>query len=183
MKGTVQGLGAEEQALVDLARGCDSFQVQVCPGIHGSALYRALKESFISCRGDLKTAGWPCLLTNRMALGLAGLYFGGKSSDTAPAHHLTVADFQKASQEDMDRWSVAGDDKMEARPRAPTTSAQWVKQGMAEAKVFALVYGWEHLAEREEALRVLERLSDEDPDVFPRFLVGTKSSSGAGARS
>ena len=66
VKGTVQGLGAEEQALVDLARGCDSFQVQVCPGIHGSALYRALKESFISCHGDLKTAGWPCLLTNRM---------------------------------------------------------------------------------------------------------------------
>eukprot|EP00974_Lingulodinium_polyedra_P028468 2744636-Lingulodinium_polyedra.AAC.1 len=40
-KGTPQGLGREETAIVFLARACNRFNVQVCPAYTGSSLYQA----------------------------------------------------------------------------------------------------------------------------------------------
>ncbi len=99
--------------MVDLARGCDTLQVQVCQGITGAPLMRQLKEAFTSSRGDMTTVGWPTVMTNRIALGLAGFYFGGRNASSTPSYHLTAADFPRSSQEEMDRHVVPIHEKME----------------------------------------------------------------------
>ncbi|CAK0902505.1 unnamed protein product, partial [Prorocentrum cordatum] len=167
-KGTPQGLGREETALVFLARACNRFNVQVCPSYTGTPLYQAIKEAFVTSKGELSGLGWPTCVTSRLALGLAGLYFGARDQHSLLPHYLSVADFPKHSQEEHDNHVVPQDDRLEARPRAPATLAQWVKQAQNHARCFALIYGWEHYQERADAIEKLEKLAEEDSDVFPR---------------
>ena len=76
--------------------------VRVCGGVEGSALYRNLKDAYVTSRSELDGAGWLVVMTNRRALGLAGAYLGGRShldKDT-PDYHLTAADFTRSTQEE-----------------------------------------------------------------------------------
>ena len=109
-------------------------------------------------------------MTNRRALGLSGAYLGGRShldKDT-PDYHLTAADYTRSTQEEQDLFVVSVGDKADGKPKFPTTLAQWVKNCCCEALVVGLLYGWEHYEPRMRAIREFERLTEEDPDTFPR---------------
>ena len=100
----------------------------------------------------------------------AGLFFGGRDLASQPSHYLSVADFAKHTQEEHDAHHVPQDDKMEGRPRAPATLAQWVKQAQNQARCFSLVYGWEHYDERMRAIARFEEMAEEHshPHLSPR---------------
>ena len=96
---------------------------------------------------------------------------GGKTHKDLPSHALSVADWPKSTVEAFDSHSVPQDDKMEQRPRFPYNLSLWVKQAKNRCLAESLVYGAEHLQERLDCVAALERLSEEDVDVFPTELV------------
>ncbi len=84
-RGTVIGLGREEEELVLLARGCDRHYVAVCPQVLGRRLYIVLKDAAGGAGGALREVGCNAPMRTRIALGFAGGYWGGRTA--AGAEH------------------------------------------------------------------------------------------------
>ncbi|CAK0881822.1 unnamed protein product [Prorocentrum cordatum] len=143
------GFAASETAIVSLARTCDRSNVQVCATYARASLYQAIKEVLVTSRGELDGLGWPTCVGARMALGLAGLFFGARDQRSVLPRYRGVEDFVKHSQGGRDARVVLQNDELEPRPRSSATLAQWVKQ------------------ERIDADEKLVKLVEEDSDVFP----------------
>ncbi len=59
------------------------------------------------------------------------------------------------------------DFKVEGRPRAPHGVLTWARQARNGIRVFSLVYGKEHEAERTRALEYLVELHEAEPKKYP----------------
>ena len=152
-RGTLAGLGHIEDACMYLNRGCGTFQVSICDGHVGKQFVQALLDTAAGAAGVLHNAGWPCLPTLRMAIGLAGCYHGGKTHVQAEGHRLTASDWLSTSMEGWDDYTAPTcDGKPEKRPNFPITFDDWVKRTRRRNTIYALVYGREHLKTRERAL-------------------------------
>ena len=134
--------------LVYLARGLDTFDVQVCEGLTGRELYDNIKRAGDCARDLMSKVNWPTPITNRMAYGITSLSWGGRTGPQALQHCLTAADFPWTSQEVFDDWIPTEGNQREIRAKYPQTVAVWKRQTDNEIKVFSLVYGAEHAAER-----------------------------------
>jgi len=110
-------------------------------------------------------------MRNRLALGIAGGDWGGRSLAGADKHSLTAGDFPHHTAQELDDYVVATDDTPEPRPRLPATWGDWLRRTKREANIFALVYGEEWRTPLGECLRILEGMNDDSPDVFPREVV------------
>lgn len=83
-------------------------------GVYGKELFHAGKRSATHAKHLLRAIKWPVLMTNRLLLGIAGLWWGGEEPYTVHA-----SDCIMARSEQLDLWNPPADHKIEARPKAP----------------------------------------------------------------
>ena len=165
--GTRGSLGAEESVDMYLARGCNTLKVEVLPDSTGKELFDGLKRACGHSKALLQSIGWPCLVSNGIAYGLAGLCHGGRDHTTLPAWSLSVAQAVTAKPKDFDGYEMPKDDKIEPKPRHPTHFATWVRQAKNEITMPGSVMGLEHKVDRLKALDQLERAHEADPEAWP----------------
>ena len=165
--GTKSYIGPEEALDLYLARGCNTLTVEVCPDTTGKDLFDGLKRACGHSKHLLQPIGWPCLITNGIAYGLAAMCHGGRDHTTLPNWSLSVAQAVTATPKDFDHYEMPKDDKVEAKPRHPTHFATWLKQARNEIKMLGSVLGLEHKAGRLQALEQIEQAHEADPEAWP----------------
>ena len=149
-----------------IIRGCDTFDVQVCPGVLGRELFNSMKMMGDTMRHLLLITKFPVPMFNRIAFGFAASAFGGRNPQNAPPYCLTAADFQHYSVDFMDNWVPPAGVEREKRPQYPTSIDKWVRQTGHQIKVFSLVYGRQHSLERTEMRDHLENLHENEPHQY-----------------
>lgn len=110
--GTRSAIGSEESLDVYLARGCNTLTVEVCPDVAGKELFDALKRACSHAKAKLQQIGWPCLVTNGIAYGLAAMQHGGKDHAT-----LKVGGDPVAGDGELEGGEPGGDDDRVSRGR------------------------------------------------------------------
>ena len=165
--GTKSYIGTEESLDLYLARGCNTLTVEVCPDTTGKDLFDGLKRACGHSKHLLQSIGWPCLITNGIAYGLASMSHGGRDHTTLPNWTLSVAQAVTATPKDFDHYEMPKDDKVEAKPRHPTHFATWLKQARNEIKMLGSVLGLEHRPGRLKALEQIEQAHEADPEAWP----------------
>ena len=165
--GTRSALGSEEALDMYLARGCNTLKVEVLPDSTGKELFDGLKRACGHSKALLQGIGWPCLITNGIAYGLASMSHGGRDHTTLPNWSLSVAQAVTAKPRDFDNYEMPKDDKVEPKPRHPTHFATWLRQAKNEIAMLGSVMGLEHKVDRLRALDQLEKAHDADPEAWP----------------
>ena len=112
-RSTLKGLSRDGEDLVFLAHGCDKNRVAVCPGVLGRHLWTALKAAAVGAGGKMRDLGWNQLMRNRLALGIAGGFWGGRSAAGLEAHSIAAADFTQAIAQELDEFLVPPGEAME----------------------------------------------------------------------
>ena len=85
---TLKGLGRQSEELVFLMRGCGQYQVAVGDQEYGASLANALLAAQSGASTKLRASGFRQKVTPRLAIGLAGPYWGLQDKFC-----LAVADF------------------------------------------------------------------------------------------
>ena len=83
----IKALNRTSEELVFLLRACNQYQLTVGAGEQGQALANALLSAQVGASTKLRKAGFKQKVTNRLAVGLAGPYWG-----TQEKHALNAAD-------------------------------------------------------------------------------------------
>ena len=84
-----------------------------------------------------------------------------------PAWTLTPADFAYVKKEQLEAFVVSQEHKSEKRGREPLTLHLWKKACLNQIKVWGLVMGKEHMAERTQCLLKLEQAHENNERAFP----------------
>ena len=161
-KGVVSALKEPEKLDVFLARGCGETQVELCPGVYGKELFHGIKRAGHHAKHMLQLIRWPVLISNRLALAIAGLWWGGEESYT-----LLASDCATAKAEQVEAWTPPTEHKIESRARAPAAFLTWLRYAENAVKVFGSAYGLEHVPERMAFLAALREANEEDENAFP----------------
>ena len=161
-KGTLSSIKEAEKMDVFLARGCGTLTVELAPGVYGKELFHAGKRVANHARHMLHLIKWPVLMTNRVLLGIAGLWWGGKDTYT-----LHASDCVTARSEQLDSWNPSSDNKIENRMRPPGVFNTWLRYAENSLRVFGSCYGTEHIQERLDCLQALKEAHEEDEHAFP----------------
>ena len=161
-KGQVSSIKEGEKLDVFLARGCGQLSIELCKGVYGKELFHSIKRAGLHAKHELGLIKWPVLITNRVALSISGLWWGGTESFT-----LLAADCATARVEQIENWSPPTEHKLEARGKAPTTFLTWLRYAENSIKVFGSAYGLEHVQERNKFLQALREAHEEDENAFP----------------
>ena len=161
-KGQVSSIKEGEKLDVFLARGCGQLSIELCKGVYGKELFHSIKLAGLHAKHELGLINWPVLITNRVALSIAGLWWGGTESFT-----LLAADCATARVEQIENWSPPTEHKLEACSKAPTTFLTWLRYAENSIKVFGSAYGLEHVQERNKFLQALREAHEEDENAFP----------------
>ena len=119
----------------------------------------------------MREVGWNQLMKNRLALGLAGAYWGGRSVGAVEPHCLSVADFPAVSAHELDDYVVPTSETMEGKPKFPPTWDDWLRRARRGINAFALIYGEAHRGRLSTCLDELERMQEENPTMLPRPVV------------
>ena len=110
----------------------------------------------------LQLIRWPVLISNRLALAIAGLWWGGEESYT-----LLASDCATAKAEQVEAWTPPTEHKLESRARAPAAFLTWLRYAENAVKVFCSAHGLEHVPERMAFLSALREANEEDENAFP----------------
>ncbi|OLQ15436.1 hypothetical protein AK812_SmicGene287 [Symbiodinium microadriaticum] len=161
-KGQVSSIKEGEKLEVFLARGCGQLSIELCKGVYGKELFHSIKRAGLHAKHELSLIKWPVLITNRVALSIAGMWWGGTENFT-----LLAADCATARVEQIENWSPPTEHKIEARGKAPTTFLTWLRYAENSIKVFGSAYGLEHVRERNKFLQALREAQEEDENAFP----------------
>ena len=165
-KGTLGALRKPEALDFYLAQGCGTLTIEVCPDLTDKEFYHGLKRAYGNMLHALLSLGWPVPVTNRLAIGLAGLTIGGRNDDL-PNWTLTPADFLHTKRDQLEAFVVSQEHKCEKRGREPLTLFWWKKACLNQVKVFGLVLGKEHMSERLQCLAMLEKAHEDNERAFP----------------
>ena len=163
--GTIKGLNRTSEELVFLLRACNQYQVTVGAGEQGQALANALLSAQVGASTKLRKAGFKQKVTNRLAIGLAGPYWG-----TQEKHALNAADFVPHTDAELDafvqeiRSNKPGADQ---RPAPPTKLEDWEGRVRRQTDVWALVYGEEWKPVKSHALELLLEWHQAEPHKWP----------------
>ena len=150
-----------------VARGCNSYHVELCPALVGRDLYDTARKGCDSRRMAFAEGGCPILTTNRVAYAIAAASWGGRDQDRAPRWALGASDFTRTTREEFERFVPHCDaTHMEKRPAWSKILAVWIDQAHREVTTFCLFYGAEHEEERRGALNRLTQLDLEDPNLW-----------------
>lgn len=120
-QGTIKGLGRQSEELVFLLRACGQYEVKIGEGEHGQALANSLLAAQVGASTKLRQAGFKQKMTPRLAIGLAGPYWGVQERFA-----LSAADFVSFTDAELDQFAseAARTAKQGAdqRPPQPTGS-------------------------------------------------------------
>ena len=120
-------------------------------------------------RGRLRKAGFKQKVTTRLAVGLAGPYWG-----TQDKHSLSAADFIPQTDAELDafvqemRANKVGNDQ---RPQPPNKIEDWEARVRGQNDVWALIYGAEWKPVRAHALNLLLERHQAEPHKWPLSIV------------
>ena len=93
-KGQISSVEEGEKLDFFLARGCGQLSVELCKrvyGIYGKELFHSIKRAGLHAKHELGLIKWPVLITNRVALAIAGLWWGGTENFTLLASDCATA--------------------------------------------------------------------------------------------
>ena len=167
--GTLKGLGKQAEELVFLMRACGQYEVKVGEGEHGQALANGLIAAQVGAATRLRSAGFRQKMTQRLAIGLAGPFWG-----VHERHALSASDFIGYTDAELDQFaSEARGTKgaNEQRPPVPTRFDEWVARVRRQTDVWCLVYGSEWRAVRTNALELLSEWHLSSPHKWPLTVV------------
>ncbi|CAL1141284.1 unnamed protein product [Cladocopium goreaui] len=163
--GTLKGLGRQSEELVFLMRACGQYDVKVGENEHGQALANGLLAAQVGSATRLRSSGFRQKMTQRLAIGLAGPYWGAHEK-----HALSAADFIGYTDAELDQFaSEARGPKggAEQRPPPPTRFDEWVARVRRQTDVWCLVYGAEWRAVKNSALELLSEWHLSLPHRWP----------------
>ena len=161
-KGTLSSIQEGEKLDVFLARGCGELTVELCQGVYGKELFHSIKRAGHHAKHSLILMKWPVCITNRLALSIAGLWWGGKES-----HTLLASDCATVRTDQLETWTPPSDHKIEAHPRPPASFLVWLRYAENQVRVFEAAYGIEHMSERLAFLKALHEAHDENEHAYP----------------
>lgn len=166
--GTLKGLNRQSEELVFLVRACDQYHVAVCPGEVGAGLANGLLSAQSGAATKLRGLGFRQKVTARLAIGLAGPYWGAHEK-----HTLFAADFIHYSDAELDAFTLEKQAKSgsEQRPAQPTRIEDWESRVRRQNEIWKLVYGSEWGEVREFALTTLVQWHHGSPHQWPLNVV------------
>ena len=152
-----------------LLRACGQYQVRVGEGEHGQALANSLVAAQVGASTKLRAAGFRQRMTQRLAVGLAGPYWGVNDKFS-----LSAADFIAYTDAELDQF--ASEARMqrqtgEQRPPPPNRFDEWVARVRRQNDVWCLVYGEEWRAVRSNAVELLSNWHLSHPHRWPLNVV------------
>ncbi|CAE7778356.1 unnamed protein product [Symbiodinium sp. CCMP2592] len=164
----IQSQSAEIE-LVFILRACNQYQVTVGAGEQGQALANALLSAQVGASTKLRKAGFKQKVTPRLAIGLAGPYWG-----TAEKYSLAAADFVANTDAELDAYVLevrAGKGGSDQRPPPPTRLEDWEGRVRRQNDVWALLYGAEWKPVRNHALELLLEWHQGEPHKWPLTVI------------
>ena len=167
-QGTVEGLNKLSEEMVFVIRACDQYTVSVCPGEVGSSLANALLSAQVGAATRLRAMGFRQRMTTRLAVGLAGPYWGAQDKCC-----LGAADFIQYTDAELDAFAVerSGKGVAEQRPAQPTKLEDWTARVKRQNEIWRLVYGEEWKDVREHAADTLAGWHQECPHKWPLGII------------
>ena len=163
--GSLKSLGKTSEELVFLLRGCGQYTVQVGNEEYGAPLAQALLAAQAGSSTKLRSAGFRQKVTSRLAIGIAGPYWG-----TQEEYALSASDFVPCTDAELDQFAIesrTGKPTNEQRPTAPTRYEDWLNRVKRQNDIWALVYGMEWKAVREHAINLLGEWHVSAPHKWP----------------
>eukprot|EP00435_Cladocopium_sp_Y103_P041030 s1496_g11.t1 len=163
--GTLKGLNRTSEELVYLLRACGQYTVEVGIGEHGAGLANALLAAQAGASTKLRSAGFRQKVTPRLAVGLAGPYWG-----TQEKYSLAAADFLPCTDAELDNYAIecrTGKQASDQRPAAPTRFEDWQSRVQRQNAIWSLVYGREWSGVRAHALETLSTWHVQAPHKWP----------------
>ena len=163
--GSIKALGKPSEELVYLLRACGQYTVQVGANEYGAALAQALLAAQAGSSTKLRTAGFRQKVTSRLAIGIAGPYWG-----TQEKYALSASDFIPCTDAELDQFAIesrTGKQTNEQRPTAPTRYEDWLNRAKRQNDIWALVYGMEWKGVRDHAINLLGEWHISAPHKWP----------------
>ena len=163
--GTLKGLGKQSEELVFLMRACGQYSIKVGEGEHGQALANSLLAAQVGASTKLRNAGFRQKMSNRLAIGIAGPYWG-----TQERYGLGAADFVAFTDAELDQFaseSRSQKTNVEQRPPPPNRFDEWVARVRRQTDVWCLTYGEEWRGVKSRALELLSEWHLAHPHRWP----------------
>ena len=138
-------------------------------GEQGQALANALISAQVRPSTKLRKAGFKQKVTTRLAVGLAGPYWGSQEK-----HALSVADFVPHTDAELDAFVQevrSNRVATEQKPTPPTRFEDWEARARRQNDVWALVYGAEWRPVPEHALDKLAAWHLAEPHKWPLSVI------------
>ena len=167
--GTLRGLGRSAEETVYVMRACGQYTVQVGEGEHGQALASSLLSAQAGASTKLREAGFRQKITNRLAIGIAGAYWGAHEKYT-----LTASDFVGYTDAELDEYAMESRNQKassDSRPAAPVRFDDWMSRAKRAVDIWCLCYGeeWRHV--KTTALDLLSEWHQAHPHRWPMEVV------------
>ena len=159
-RGTLAGIGREEETCVLITRAFDQFDVLLIPHVLGKEAVHAIRHASINARPLLRQIGFPVAITNLIAIAFASLNHGGQSHTSIPSYSVGAQHFKFTSDETFDKYQPPEDLKIEtSHPRHAESVSQWLRDVLRWAWAFACYYGREWYPHLEGAAQHLPELN------------------------
>ena len=167
-QGTVKGLNRLSEEMVFIMRACDQYTVSVYPGEVGSSLANGLLSAQVGAATKLRAMGFRQRMTTRLAVGLAGPFWGSQEKFC-----LGAADFIQYTDAELDAFAADRTHKggVEQKPAPPTKLEDWTARVKRQNEVWRLIYGEEWRDVREHAADTLAGWHQECPHKWPLAIV------------
>lgn len=163
--GSMKSLGRVSEELVYLLRACGQYTVEIGDGEYGANLAQALLSAQASASTKLRGAGFRQKVTPRLAIGLAGPFWGIQE-----AFALSAADFVACSDAELDNFALesrTGKPIKDQRPAMPTRFDEWLNRVKRQNDIWSLVYGKEWKPVRDHAADLLGMWHTQAPHKWP----------------
>ena len=163
--GTLKGLGRNHEEIVFLIRACGQYEVLLGGGDHGQALANSLIAAQVGASTKLRQAGFKQKMTQRLAVGLAGGFWGVHEK-----HCLSASEFVCFTDAELDAFASearAPKSQGDQRPPPPTRLDEWVARVKRQNEVWALVYGQEWKPVKNNAVDLLAEWHQASPHKWP----------------
>ena len=166
--GTIRGLNKQSEELVFLLRACGQYQVRVGAEEHGQALANSLLSAQVGASTKLRAAGFRQRMSTRLAVGIAGPYWGIQEK-----YGLSAADFLSYTDAELDQFASEAKvmKNTDQRPPPPSRFDEWTARVRRQTDVWCLVYGEEWRAVRNNALNLLSEWHLSHPHRWPLAIV------------
>ena len=145
------------------ARGFGTFNPTIGRGVYGIELQKALRRQANSLKHTLWDLKIRVPITNRIASGMALINWGAEDGVHGSKDAIMLGDCYPLDSQNFESFRISGD-KTEDHGKQPATVHMFVKMARQQSRLYADVYGEEHLNERLNAIDRMSDIHDECPE-------------------